>query len=95
MVHKSIKTKGRSQLVAELRTLQGEQFPVMYCRAERLPGGTPVWRFFCPHCSRRHTHAAEPGHRVAHCDQSSPFYERGYILALKSPPAKYRRPRPR
>jgi hypothetical protein len=60
----------------------GELFPVMYCREEKLPRGTRVWTFWCPHCRRRHTHSAEPGHRVAHCDLKSPFYERGYVLAF-------------
>lgn len=42
-----------------------------------------VW---CPHCRRLHTHGWEktntrPEHRVAHCDNNSPFYERGYLIA--------------
>jgi hypothetical protein len=61
----------------------GELFPVMYCRKEKLPDGTAVWTFLCPHCCRRHMHSAGPGHRVAHChDPASPFARDGYVLAL-------------
>jgi hypothetical protein len=60
----------------------GELFPVMYCCAERLPDGTPVWTFCCPGCGRRHTHSAAPGHRAAHCPPDTPLYARGYVLAL-------------
>jgi hypothetical protein len=66
----------------------GERFPVMYCRAERLSDGTPVWTFRCPGCGRKHTHSAEAGHRVAHCPPDTPFYERGYVLALASKPTR-------
>ena len=56
----------------------GETFPLMYCREEKLPHGTRVWTFWCPHCQRDHTHSPEPGHRRAHCgDWRSPFNERG------------------
>jgi hypothetical protein len=58
--------------------------PVMYCRVETIRGGT-VWTFGCPHCRRRHTHSAEPGHRVAHCtDPTSPYAARGYVLVLQT-----------
>jgi hypothetical protein len=58
--------------------------PVMHCRAERARDGhRVVWTFLCPHCRRRHTHGAGPGHRVAHCnDPSSPYEASGYVLAL-------------
>jgi hypothetical protein len=55
----------------------------MYCREETLPHGTRVWTFWCPHCRQNHWHAPEPGHCRANCgDWRSPFYERGYVLAL-------------
>lgn len=61
----------------------GELFPVMYCREVRATDGGKRWTFLCPHCRRQHTHGAAPGHRRAHCeDPSSPFAERGYVLAL-------------
>jgi hypothetical protein len=54
--------------------------PLMHCYAEKVRGGT-VWKFVCPHCRRQHTHSAEPGHRVAHCEEpGSPYTERGYVL---------------
>lgn len=59
------------------------KYPIVLCREvpPSHPRGVKTWEFWCPFCSRYHTHGAEPGHRVAHCgDESSPFYEKGYVL---------------
>src|SRR5262249_49855824 len=58
--------------------------PVMHCWEEKLPDGTPVWFFQCPHCNCKHMHGAGSGHRFARCGPDSPFFERGYILACKT-----------
>jgi len=58
--------------------------PVMHCWEEKLPDGTPVWIFQCPHCNCEHMHGAGPGHRFARCGPDSPFFKRGYVLANKT-----------
>jgi len=58
--------------------------PVMHCWEEKLPDGTPVWFFQCPHCNCKHMHGAGPGHRFARCGSDSPFFKHGYILAIKA-----------
>jgi hypothetical protein len=48
---------------------------------QALCGGgwqTVIW---CRYCRRYHLHGAGRfGHRVAHCDPGSPYYEFGYVL---------------
>lgn len=53
--------------------------PVLLCREVREKSGLLLWECWCPYCKRFHTHGAEAGHRVAHCD-SGPFRDTGYIL---------------
>lgn len=49
--------------------------------AEDLGNGT--CRVWCAFCEAYHVHAAEPGHRVAHChNKSSPYNDGGYVLRL-------------
>lgn len=56
--------------------------------------GQPEWNieFLCPHCKRWHQHEwpidaplGVPSHRVAHCNNDSPFHEWGYYIALNAP----------
>ena len=39
--------------------------------------------FHCDHCNREHGHGAVEGHRVAHCDDGSPYKDGGYMLKEK------------
>lgn len=54
--------------------------------AERIPTFTVkvtdhgLFRFWCTHCRRHHTHGSREGHRAAHCDPGSPYNSTGYIL---------------
>lgn len=68
-------------------------YPVLM--ATRITGPTEI-AFWCPWCLREHFHGvAGPGHRVAHCDGTSPFRETGYYLAappeiVKQIPVEFR-----
>jgi hypothetical protein len=68
---------------------------------QSIPDGAPIVRafydektkqlkFYCQYCKTWHEHAAEEGHRVAHCNYwephgkrkgfTTPYVETGYIL---------------
>lgn len=54
--------------------------PVVKCLPRRdFAGGLEFW---CPFCKKWHIHGRGEGHRVAHCEPSSPYYEHGYILKM-------------
>jgi hypothetical protein len=56
--------------------------PTVPCH-ERIVNGARRFVFDCPHCRRPHFHGPAEGHREAHCDDpASPYWRRGYNLAL-------------
>jgi hypothetical protein len=57
--------------------------PVLLCEPHTTEGIT-TWSFWCPLCTRKHTHGAGPGHRVAHCHsaEAREMWPDGYFLKL-------------
>jgi hypothetical protein len=53
--------------------------------AYSIPAGKQcgLLTFFCEHCSRWHTHSAQAGHRIAHCQEL--HYPSGYTLEDAGP----------
>jgi hypothetical protein len=62
--------------------------PIVRCRQVGNPKTGFYWRFFCPHCSKHHTHPPGARHRAAQCqDRASTYLRTGYMLELAPPPA--------
>lgn len=40
-------------------------------------------KMYCRYCKQWHLHGEGEGHRVAHCNNDSPYKKTGYILRLK------------
>lgn len=54
-----------------------KKYPVLAAFERNGEGMLTAW---CPYCEKWHYHGEGEGHRIAHCDDGSPFQTTGYIL---------------
>jgi len=59
--------------------------PVMHCWEEKLPDGTPVWIFQCPHCNCEHMHGPDRDIALRDAVPTLPFLSEGMYLRTKPP----------
>lgn len=43
-------------------------------------GTHKAWAVWCKYCRLYHSHSPEAGHRIGHCNISSPYRDNGYVL---------------
>jgi len=57
--------------------------PVIKCLPRILIYGYGM-KFWCSYCKKWHLHGIGNGHRVAHCNFSSPLHDHGYKIKMMS-----------